>query len=123
MMWFRAIESLPGRLSRRRTVVRPSLLAGNRHEWRTGKEIVGRVDWLFPSGSDPVHAAPAASALVRAAPHPVPAAQGLTDLIAKFCSDCCQISTVVLPGVGKFGTATSLEAPARNSPEGTTTLN
>jgi len=49
------------------TVARPSLLLGDRQEWRAGEEIAKRVAWLFPSRSRPVHASQVALALVRAA--------------------------------------------------------
>ena len=31
---------------------------------------------------------------------------GVTDMIAKFCCDCCHISVAVRPADGKFGTLT-----------------
>jgi uncharacterized protein YbjT (DUF2867 family) len=49
------------------TIARPSLLLGERKEWRAGEEIAKRVVWLLPSRSRPVQAAQVALALVRAA--------------------------------------------------------
>ena len=49
------------------TIARPSLLLGERKEWRAGEEIAKRVGWLFPSRSRPVQASQVALALVRAA--------------------------------------------------------
>jgi uncharacterized protein YbjT (DUF2867 family) len=49
------------------TIARPSLLLGDRQEWRAGEEIAKRFGWLFPSGSRPVQASQVALALVRAA--------------------------------------------------------
>jgi uncharacterized protein YbjT (DUF2867 family) len=49
------------------TIARPSLLLGDRREWRAGEEIAKRVGWLFPSRSRPVQASQVALALVRAA--------------------------------------------------------
>jgi len=52
------------------TIARPSLLLGDRQEWRMGEEVAKRIGWLFPSGSRPVKASQVASALVHAAHDP-----------------------------------------------------
>ncbi len=52
------------------TLARPSLLLGDRQDWRIGEEVAKRVGWLFPPGSRPVHASQVASALVQAAHEP-----------------------------------------------------
>jgi uncharacterized protein YbjT (DUF2867 family) len=49
------------------TIVRPSLLLGDRGEFRLGEEIAKRFTFLVPRRLKPVHAAAVASALVRAA--------------------------------------------------------
>lgn len=53
------------------TIARPTLLLGERPEWRIGEEIATRLAGLLPSRWRPVHAAQVASALVRAAHAPV----------------------------------------------------
>jgi uncharacterized protein YbjT (DUF2867 family) len=49
------------------TIVRPSLLLGDRAEFRLGEEIGKRLAFLFPSRYKPVAASAVAAALVRAA--------------------------------------------------------
>ena len=49
------------------TIARPSLLLGDRQEWRLGEEVAKRLAWLLPSSRRAVHASQLASALVRAA--------------------------------------------------------
>jgi uncharacterized protein YbjT (DUF2867 family) len=49
------------------TIVRPSLLLGERHERRLGEEIAKRFSALAPASWRPVHARQVAAALVRAA--------------------------------------------------------
>lgn len=46
------------------TVVRPSLLLGERSEFRLGEEMAKRIRWLIPGKWSPVHAADVAAALV-----------------------------------------------------------
>lgn len=48
------------------TVVRPSLLLGERSEFRLGEEVAKRIGWLIPGKWAPVHAADVAAALVAA---------------------------------------------------------
>lgn len=52
------------------TIARPSLLLGDRDEWRLGEELAKRVAWLLPSRLRPVPASQVAAALVRAAHSP-----------------------------------------------------
>lgn len=49
------------------TMVRPSLLLGERAEFRTGEEIAKRLAFLFPAKYQPVSARAVAAALVQAA--------------------------------------------------------
>ena len=49
------------------TIVRPSLLLGERDEFRLGESIAKRVAWLVPGRYRPVQARDVAAALVRAA--------------------------------------------------------
>jgi uncharacterized protein YbjT (DUF2867 family) len=49
------------------TIARPSLLLGERDEFRVGEALAKRLGWLLPRASRPVHAAQVAAALVRAA--------------------------------------------------------
>jgi len=49
------------------TIVRPSLLLGEREEFRLGEEIGKRLGWLAPAAWKPVHARDVATALVAAA--------------------------------------------------------
>jgi uncharacterized protein YbjT (DUF2867 family) len=53
------------------TIARPSLLLGERAEWRLGEEVAKRLMWLLPPRWHPVHASQVASSLVRAAHAPV----------------------------------------------------
>lgn len=64
------------------TIARPSLLLGDRGEFRLGEEVGKRLAWLFPPRARPVRASQVAAALVRAAHSPVPGVQILenTDL-------------------------------------------
>ena len=54
------------------TIVRPSLLLGERQEFRLGEEIAKRFGWIVPGRWRPVHARDVAAALVRAAREDVP---------------------------------------------------
>lgn len=54
------------------TIVRPSLLLGNRAEFRLGEEIAKRFGWIAPRKYRPVHARDVAIALVRSAKEDVP---------------------------------------------------
>ena len=49
------------------TIVRPSLLLGERAEVRLGERIAARLAWLVPSAYKPVHADQVAEALLRCA--------------------------------------------------------
>ena len=49
------------------TIVRPSLLLGDREEFRLGEEVAGRLSFLIPSRYKPVHASRVARALVQRA--------------------------------------------------------
>lgn len=49
------------------TIVRPSLLLGDRQEFRLGEEVAKRLRWLLRGRWAPVHAHDVAAALVRAA--------------------------------------------------------
>ena len=49
------------------TIVRPSLLLGDRDEFRLGEEVGKRLGWLVPAAWKPVHARDVAGALVGAA--------------------------------------------------------
>lgn len=49
------------------TIVRPSLLLGDRREFRLGEEVAKRLRWLMPGKWAPVQARDVAAALVRAA--------------------------------------------------------
>jgi uncharacterized protein YbjT (DUF2867 family) len=54
------------------TIARPSLLLGNRAEWRMGEEFAKQVTWMFPARWRPVPAMDVAAALVRAAHEALP---------------------------------------------------
>ena len=54
------------------TILRPSLLLGERPELRLGEEIGKRLAWLVPGRYRPVHARDVAAALVRSAKEDVP---------------------------------------------------
>jgi uncharacterized protein YbjT (DUF2867 family) len=47
------------------TIARPSLLLGERSEFRMGEELGKRLSWLFPKKCQPIQAAQVASALVN----------------------------------------------------------
>ena len=64
-----ALRALPYRSL---TIVRPSLLLGERSEFRIGEEIAKRVGWLAPPRFKPVHASAVAAVLVRALVADVP---------------------------------------------------
>lgn len=49
------------------TIVRPSLLLGERHEFRLGERIAQRLGFLMPGGLKPIHARTVAAALVASA--------------------------------------------------------
>jgi len=59
-----ALRTLPYRSV---TIVRPSLLVGDRREFRLGEQIAKRVGWLAPGKYKPVSATRVAEALVSAA--------------------------------------------------------
>jgi uncharacterized protein YbjT (DUF2867 family) len=54
------------------TIVRPSLLLGDRDEFRLGEEVAKRFAWLVPGKYRPVSARDVAAALVRSAKADVP---------------------------------------------------
>jgi uncharacterized protein YbjT (DUF2867 family) len=64
-----ALRTLPYRSI---TIVRPSLLLGERSEFRLGEEIAKRIGWLAPGKYRPVTARRVAEALVSAARDDVP---------------------------------------------------
>ena len=51
----------------RTTIIRPSLLLGERGEYRLGERIFSHFGWLMPKAYKPVHVRDVARALVRAA--------------------------------------------------------
>lgn len=57
------------------TIVRPSLLLGEREEFRLGEEIAKRLAWIVPGKYRPIHARAVAAALVRCAKEDVPGLQ------------------------------------------------
>ena len=57
------------------TIARPSLLLGDRREWRLGEQIAKPFAWLGPPRWRPVHAWQVAAALVRAAHAGAPGVQ------------------------------------------------
>jgi uncharacterized protein YbjT (DUF2867 family) len=59
-----AVRSLPYRAH---TIIRPSLLLGERGEFRLGERIAARLAWLAPLKYKPVHARDVARSLVNAA--------------------------------------------------------
>jgi len=54
------------------TIVRPSLLLGDRAEFRLGEEVAKRLAWIVPGRYRPIHARAVAAALVRSAKEDVP---------------------------------------------------
>ena len=54
------------------TIVRPSVLLGDREEFRLGEQIAKRLGFLAPGKWRPVHARDVAKALVRSAKEDVP---------------------------------------------------
>lgn len=54
------------------TILRPSLLLGDRQEFRFGEEVAKRLGFLVPGRYRPVHARDVAAALVRSAREDVP---------------------------------------------------
>jgi uncharacterized protein YbjT (DUF2867 family) len=54
------------------TIVRPSLLLGDRAEFRLGEAIAKRFGWMIPGKYKPIHARDVAAALVRSAKEDVP---------------------------------------------------
>lgn len=54
------------------TILRPSLLLGDRNEFRLGEEVAKRLGLLAPGKYRPIHAREVAAALVRAAKEDVP---------------------------------------------------
>jgi uncharacterized protein YbjT (DUF2867 family) len=65
------------------TIARPSLLLGERHEFRFGEELAKRLSWAIPPRWRPVHAAQVASALVRAAHAPARGVQVLENAVLR----------------------------------------
>ncbi len=57
------------------TIARPSLLLGERQEWRFGEEVAKRLGWILPSRWRPVHASQVAAALVQSAHASLPGVQ------------------------------------------------
>jgi len=57
-----ALRTLPYRSV---TIVRPSLLLGEREEFRLGEQIGKRLGWIVPGKYKPIHAREVAAALVR----------------------------------------------------------
>lgn len=57
------------------TIVRPSLLLGERAEFRLGEAVAARFSFLMPAGYKPVHATQVAAALVAAAREDRPGAR------------------------------------------------
>jgi uncharacterized protein YbjT (DUF2867 family) len=53
------------------TIARPSMLLGDRQEYRLGEHIAKKIAWFFPSFLAGVEAKQVATALVQAAHHPV----------------------------------------------------
>lgn len=49
------------------TIVRPSLLLGERQGFRPGEELAKRLAWLIPRRWAPIHASAVAAAMIRAA--------------------------------------------------------
>lgn len=64
-----ALRTLPFRSL---TIVRPSLLLGERAESRFGEELMKRIGWLLPGNYKPVHARQVAETLVRSAREDIP---------------------------------------------------
>ena len=54
------------------TILRPSLLLGDRRAFRFGEEVAKRLGWLAPGRYRPIHAREVAAALVRSAREDVP---------------------------------------------------
>jgi uncharacterized protein YbjT (DUF2867 family) len=54
------------------TIVRPSLLLGERSEFRLGEEIGKRFSWVVPGRYKPIHARDVAATLVRSAKEDLP---------------------------------------------------
>lgn len=54
------------------TILRPSLLLGDRPQFRLGEELARHLGWLAPGKYRPVHARDVAAALVRSAKEDVP---------------------------------------------------
>lgn len=54
------------------TIVRPSLLLGERSEFRLGEEIGKRLAWIVPGRYQPIHARDVAATLVRSAKEDLP---------------------------------------------------
>lgn len=64
-----ALRTLPFRSV---TILRPSLLLGDRNEFRLGEEVAKRFAFLVPGKYRPIHARDVAAALVRSAKEDVP---------------------------------------------------
>lgn len=64
-----ALRTLPFRSV---TILRPSLLLGDRGEFRIGEEVAKRFAFLVPGRYKPIHARDVAAALVRSAKEDVP---------------------------------------------------
>jgi uncharacterized protein YbjT (DUF2867 family) len=65
-------DALRGLGFRSVTIVRPSLLLGERDEFRLGEEVAKRFGWIVPGRYRPIHAREVALALVRSAKEDVP---------------------------------------------------
>lgn len=61
------------------TIARPSILLGERSEYRFGENLAKRFSWLLPSPWGGVHAAKVAAALVKSASEGKPGVQILTN--------------------------------------------
>jgi uncharacterized protein YbjT (DUF2867 family) len=61
----------------RTTIARPSLLSGDRDEFRLGERIFQHLGWLFPPRYKPIHARDVARALVDASHEQAPGVQML----------------------------------------------
>jgi uncharacterized protein YbjT (DUF2867 family) len=65
------------------TIARPSLLLGERQEWRFGEEVGKHLGWILPSRWRPVHASQVAAALVHAAHAAIPGVQILENAVLR----------------------------------------
>jgi uncharacterized protein YbjT (DUF2867 family) len=65
------------------TIARPSLLLGERQEWRFSEELAKRLGWLLPTRWRPVGASQVASALLHAAHAPISGVQILENAVLR----------------------------------------